>query len=804
MGNFHLLNNQYLADCTNCSCNGSPLVFSYFLDSDNEEVKAIDVLVLAQSPGKQEVELGRPMIGQSGQLINRIIEKYTHRIGYINSLLCRPVGDKTPETLELKCCRERMLGDVKFAIECLNPKIILVFGGSAKKQLKYLQKNCLPMCNIVTYQYEHPAYILRNEHLMPQYVMALHNSLKSVFQEESNVSDTFVTYSDKYKFQFINDYLNTKVVGVDVETNSLNIFSDDFKIGTVAVSCDKNTYFFDCRLKDFRENEVLIGFLLNDMVVKVFADVLFDVVAFKRLGVEINNITDLFPVAFLYDNTHYEYNLEAICLRYKPEYSAYKSKFKATLIDNNYLTADTTTLFHYNSMDSFATRVLYNELYSKLDVGTRKIYETIYKKLLSILVSIKCTGLKVDPNLLMQYKTIYENRFTQISEVLKDKYGITNLSSTPQIRKWMFEQLKLKPIRETDSGASSTDKKTIEYYAEKVPEIKLLFEARSVASRLNYFIPSIQDNVDKNYVIHPNYKHYGVQSGRIACRSPNLQGIPRDKTGFKVMDETPLRRVFVARHPDSYIVEFDYSSQEVRIIAFLAQDQNMIQAFNDGKDIHKYVASIIFKIEYDKVSSFQRQVAKGCVFGAIFGVSAGELAITLKTDEKKAQAYLDKFFNEFPRIKYYIDKQGDLAVQNKRIVSVLGMPRNFIVNRQTINSVRREGANHIVQSVGAAFTFLSLIKIYEWLKVTGLLNNGVLVIHTVHDSIMFDVKKEHLQFVITKVIEIMESVPSLCKFTIAYPVEYKIGKRWGEDEKLMDIINDKPFEEVYNVTEEDF
>ena len=787
MNSFHLLDNLTLADCNDCPFKGSQPVFSYFIS--DEETKNIDVLILGQSPGQSEIEQGRPFIGKSGQLINSIINKYTNKIGYVNALLCRPINDRMPETLELKCCRERMLEDVRFAIENLNPKIMLVLGGSAKKQLKYLQKNIPKINEIVTYQFEHPAYILRNDYMMPQYVNLLHGALKSVFNEQKNISENFIFYSDKHKFQFLNDTSKTTLAGVDIETNGLNIFAKDFKIGTVAISCDEFTYFFDFRESDIKKCEILIEFLRNEKIQKVFADVLFDVIAFRKFDIEINNITDLFPVAFLYDNTHREYSLEAICLRYKPEFAAYKSKFKFNLIDNDYLKVDTSVLFAYNSTDALVTRLLYNDLYSKLEINTKKIYEIIYRKLLEILVNVKITGLRIDVELLKEYEELYKKRFLEISKIFNDKYQVTNINSPPQIRKWMFEQLKLKPIRKTENDNDSTDKKTIEYYAEKAPEVKLLLEARVVSSRLNYFLSSINDNLDDNNMIHANYKHYGIQSGRISCRNPNLQGIPRDKTDMKSLDDTPLRKIFVSRYDDSYIIEFDYSQQEVRIVAFLAQDSNMIQAFNDGKDIHRYVASIIFRKKYDEISLFERQVAKGCVFGAIFGVSAKELATTLKTDEKTAQSHIDKFFNEFPRIKHYIDSQGDMAVRNKKIISVLGMPRSFIVNRLTINDVRRESANHQIQSVGAAFTFLSLIRIYEFLKKSNLLDSEVFIIHTVHDSIMLDVKKQHLEFVINNIVEIMENVPKSCKFTIAYPVECKIGKFWGDDIKLETLTN---------------
>jgi DNA polymerase-1 len=791
MNSYPLLNNQHLAACSDCPLGGSKPVFSYFMDDD------IDVLVIGQSPGYYEVEHSRPFVGRSGELINGVIHKYTNKIGYINSINCRPVNpgeskDRQPAASELKCCRERLQEDIKYATTELHPKVIFVLGGVAKKEWNRAVKANPELNNFVIYQAEHPAFILRNDHLRIGYIKNLQNCLKSVFTENENVEKTFLTYTDDLKFNFIEDYKNTEIVGVDIETNGLNMFSPDFVIGTFGVSCDKYSYFFDFRNGgDFRTCDALIDFLKDESVIKVFADVLYDVVSIQYKGVEVNNITDVFPLATIFDNTHYEYGLEALMMRYMPEFAAYKSRFKMNIVDHNFLDVDTDSLRIYNCFDSWGTKKLYELMYAKLRPQTKKIFDSVYVKLLPVLVSTKCTGMKVDTGLFDKYVEIFQNRYAEISELFNTKWNVSNINSTPQIKKWMFQDLKLKSIRKTKTGGQSTDKKVIEFYSEKVPDVKLLYEARRLASLLNYFMPSIRENLDDKNLIHPNYKHYGIQSGRISCKSPNLQGIPRDNTNIKVLDENPLRRMFVSRHSDSYILEFDYSQQEVRIVAFLSQDQNMIQAFNEGKDIHRFVASIVFNKPYEAISTFERQVAKGCVFGSIFGVSADELAFSLKVTKKQADSYIKKFFDNFPRVKLYIDTQGDIAVSRREVISALGMPRKFVLTGNNENDVRREGANHQIQSIGAAFTFLSLTRVYDKLKKDGLLGNGVLIIHNVHDSIMLDVEKIHLEYVINTVTNIMSSVPKYIGFNIAYPVDYKLGNRWGEELKIEEILTEQ-------------
>jgi len=254
-----------------------------------------------------------------------------------------------------------------------------------------------------------------------------------------------------------------------------------------------------------------------------------------------------------------------------------------------------------------------------------------------------------------------------------------------------------------------------------------------------------------------------------------------------MLDKHPLRRLFKARYPDSYIVEFDYSQQEVRIVAELSNDVKMIEAFARGEDIHSFVGSLVFNKPIEGISKFERQIAKGCVFGAIFGASAREMAIRLHITEKQAQNYIDRFFDIFANVGSYIRRQHAVLMKNGYVTTILGRPRRFVISKENIEDCKREGANHTIQSVGADIIFLSLIKIFEEIG-TERIGKDIFVINTVHDQVLCDVKLNALEYAITEIPRIMSSVPKRLGFKIDFPVDVKVGKYWGDDLDFSRII----------------
>jgi DNA polymerase-1 len=219
-----------------------------------------------------------------------------------------------------------------------------------------------------------------------------------------------------------------------------------------------------------------------------------------------------------------------------------------------------------------------------------------------------------------------------------------------------------------------------------------------------------------------------------------------------------------------------------------------MEAFKRGDDIHRFVASILFRKEQKDISELERQIAKGCVFGAIFGGGAKEMAIRLRIKEDDAQDYLNMFFKLFSGIKAYIERQHTIVMNNRVITTILGQPRKFILHQNNINDCKREGANHTIQAVGGGITFLAISNIYEKFKADGVQHDDLFLMHTIHDSTMADARVNSIKYAMDVVPAIMTSIPKKLGFTLDFPVSVSVGKRWGE--KIWGTDCGKKLEEV--------
>ena len=760
--------------CESCPLNNSRKVLSSIPDSPK-------LLVVGQSPGRKEQSVGKPFVGKSGQLIRSVIGNFLDtdsEVAYINAMRCRPVDasgrDRQPLSSELKCCKKYFLSDLHRVYEKHNIKITFIFGAVAKKQLQH-QKLINP------YYFEHPASVLRKgRDSTERFKRQIHAVLTSIFSSKDlfNKFQLLVNPSEEEFQRFTSGH---DVFAVDTETNSLNIFGSDFRMHVVTVSSPDAVAFIDIHGNDIPK--YLAMFLLNASIKKVFANVLFDVVAFEKLGFQVNNYEDIFPLAFMLDNTYHNYDLKSLVFRNFPHYAGYERSVDRSSI----MQSERNSLIRYACYDAILTLMLYNKFIEELKQSDMEhIYNKITVPLLPVLVNITMNGIKVDIALLREYKSKLSIALLELKRYLLKVAGINNINSAPQVRKWLYEDKKVKVRVTTEKGLPSTNKRVIKLLARQIPDVMVLYEARRISHLFSYFFSSLEEHMQGDGFIHPIFKHYGVQTFRLACKSPNIQGIPRSETGLPVLDKFPLRRLFISRSPDYYIAELDYSQQEVRIIACLSQDQNMLRAYQQGKDIHRFVASIIFSKSEEEISKFERQIAKGCVFGAIFGASARELALDSDISEQEASKYLNTFFLRFPSIKRYIDYYNNYSVRRRLSKTVLGRKRRFLKQEKNLD-VGREGANFTIQSLGADFTFLSLIKFHKYLKEEGLLDKCY-IINVVHDSIMIDVHKDYLVQCVLKLREIMTSIPAKLGFPIEFKVDYKIGRRWSESVKELEQL----------------
>jgi DNA polymerase-1 len=286
------------------------------------------------------------------------------------------------------------------------------------------------------------------------------------------------------------------------------------------------------------------------------------------------------------------------------------------------------------------------------------IYEKIELPTAVVLQKIERNGVLIDPALLAVQSNDLGRRMLEIEKSAYELAGqVFNLNSPKQIGEIFFDKLKLPVVKKTPSGAPSTDEEVLQKLAEDYPLPKVLLEYRSLSKLKSTYTDKLPKMIDpKTGRVHTNYAQAVAVTGRLASNDPNLQNIP-----IRTAEGRRVREAFIAPS-NSVIVSADYSQIELRIMAHLSGDANMLRAFAEGEDIHRATAAEIFSTVPAEVTSEQRRYAKVINFGLIYGMSAFGLAGNLGIERSAAQSYIDKYFLRFSGVKQFMD---DIRMQAK-------------------------------------------------------------------------------------------------------------------------------------------
>jgi DNA polymerase-1 len=348
-----------------------------------------------------------------------------------------------------------------------------------------------------------------------------------------------------------------------------------------------------------------------------------------------------------------------------------------------------------------------------------------------------------------------------------------NLNSPKQIGEIFFEKLKLPVVKKTPSGAPSTDEEVLQKLAEDYPLPKILLEYRGLSKLKSTYTDKLPKMINPHTGrVHTNYGQAIAITGRLASNDPNLQNIP-----IRTSEGRRIREAFVAA-PGNVIVSADYSQIELRIMAHISEDENMLRAFADGEDIHRATAAEIFGVDLAAVESEQRRYAKVINFGLIYGMSAFGLAGNLGIARAAAQSYIEKYFYRFAGVKRYMDETRLEAKAHGYVQTVFGR-RLWLPEINSPNGPRRQGAeraaiNAPMQGTAADLIKLAMIAVQGWLETEKLQSKMVM---QVHDELVLEVPQAELELVQKKLPELMANVAQLKVPLIA---EVGIGRNWDE------------------------
>lgn len=425
-----------------------------------------------------------------------------------------------------------------------------------------------------------------------------------------------------------------------------------------------------------------------------------------------------------------------------------------------------------NAIYTYCIYKLYDILLEKLkQTNSIDLFNNIEMPLIEVLASMQYYGMYVDKQELVEYgkelKVKIDDLSKEIYELAEEEF---NINSTKQLGEVLFEKLKLPIIKKTKTGYS-TDSDVLEKLKKTHPIIEKLLEYRQLVKLNSTYVEGIIPCInDKTGRIHSSFHQTVTATGRISSTEPNLQNIP---TRFEL--GKMLRKVFKPENNCIYI-DADYSQIELRVLAHISEDENMIDAFNKGEDIHKQAAAKVLNIPIEEVTKEERSKAKAVNFGIVYGISDFGLAEQIGVSRKQAKEYIEQYLEKYSGIQKFMDDITKQA-QEQEYVETLYHRRRYVPELKSNNYMvrqfgKRVAMNTPIQGTAADIMKIAMINVYNKLK-----NMKSKLILQVHDELLIETYQEEANTVRRILKEEMENV---IKLKVPLVAELSEGSNWYE------------------------
>ncbi|HAV6897337.1 TPA: DNA polymerase I [Vibrio vulnificus] len=519
--------------------------------------------------------------------------------------------------------------------------------------------------------------------------------------------------------------------------------------------------------------------LEDDTKAKVGQNLKYDASVLARYGIEMKGIKhDTMLASYVYNSVGGKHDMDSLALRFLQhscisfEQLAGKGKNQLTFnqIDLNEASV-------YAAEDADVTLRLHNRLFANIeqDEKLNAIYQEIEVPLVPVLSRMERTGVLIDD---MKLSAQSQEIAVRLGELEQKAYEIAgqpfNMNSPKQLQTILFEQMGLPVIKKTPSGTPSTAEEVLQELALDYPLPSVIMEYRGLAKLKSTYTDKLPKMINPHTGrVHTSYHQAVTATGRLSSTDPNLQNIPiRNEEGRRI------RQAFVAPHGYK-ILAVDYSQIELRIMAHLSGDQALLDAFQQGKDIHAATAAEIMGVSIEQVSSEQRRRAKAVNFGLIYGMSAFGLAKQLGIPRGEAQAYMDKYFERYPGVMQYMEDIRSNAAQHGYVETIFGrrlhLPEITSRNVMRRKAAERAAINAPMQGTAADIIKKAMLLVDQWIQEEG--NGRVKLLMQVHDELVFEVEESCLTEIESKVQQLMESAAQL---NVPLVAEAGHGDNWDQ------------------------
>lgn len=520
----------------------------------------------------------------------------------------------------------------------------------------------------------------------------------------------------------------------------------------LALAVEKEALYIDLELFNYSE----ISKLLNPIFekVKLYSS------NFKEAIVKLNGVTNFSKIA---------YDVEIAAYLINPAKSEYSIK---TLL-SDFLGVDLNASSEEKQLSLFdedngaellckkalAIKPLYEKTLSKLEENQQtKLYYEIELPLVSVLADMEISGIKVDTKRLADFSSMLDEKIKYLATEIYNYAGEEfNINSPKQLGVILFEKLGLKSSKKTKSGYS-TNIEVLEKLRSSHPIIEHLINYRQFTKLKSTYCDGLFSVINqKTLRVHSQFKQTVTVTGRISSTEPNLQNIPvRTQLGRE------MRKMFVAENEDYVLVDADYSQIELRVLAHIANDETMINAFKNNEDIHSVTASQVLGIPFDEVTSEQRSSAKAVNFGIVYGIGEFSLSQDLKISVKEAKAYITSYLEKYQGVKTYMENIKKEAEANGYVKTMMNRIRYIPELKSTNHNIHafgeRVALNTPIQGTAADIIKLAMVRVHQRLKNDGLKSKLIL---QVHDELIIETLKTEVEQVRKLLKEEMENVLTL-------------------------------------------
>ena len=596
-----------------------------------------------------------------------------------------------------------------------------------------------------------------------------------------NIPHKYILIDTKVKrSNLISQLFVQKSVCFDTETTGLDMFTSDL-VGLSFCFVEGEAYYVTLPENKTEAKEVLHefkAFFDNDRIEKIGQNIKFDLLMLLQYGIELKGkLFDTMIAHYLIqpELRHGMDYLAEIYLNYRTihfeDLVGSKGKNQADI-----RTVDIKKLCDYAAEDADVTFRLKQILEKELkENALENLFYEIEMPLMQVLATMEHTGVRIDSEALRQSSVILTDEMLKLEKEIHEIAGYEfNVSSPMQVGEILFDRLKLDDkAKKTKTGQYSTSEDILEKLQSKHPIIGKILDYRGLKKLLSTYIDALPQLISPvTGKVHTSYNQTVAATGRLSSTNPNLQNIPiRDAQGKEI------RKAFIP-DADSLFFSADYSQIELRIMAHLSSDANMLEAFNSGHDIHTATAAKIYKIPLEEVTSDMRRKAKTANFGIIYGISVFGLSDRLSIPRAEAKELIDGYFVTYPEVKKYMDASIQRAKEMGYVETLLGRKR-FLPDINSQNSIvrgfaERNAINAPIQGTAADIIKIAMVRIQKRLEQENLQAKMTM---QVHDELNFTVPKKELEALQKAVIEEMENA---IKLQVPLIADCGVGANWLE------------------------